>query len=152
MTAAAANVLLNFLLIPAYGIVARLGNGAAYAVQAGLGYAFSRRFYPNRVRVGPDRTGLPRGDRGVRRARMLPSVHLAGDLRSTLAPVPDLLLRGGPSSWSSSALAVTRFFHADELRRLRAIRRAAPPWRRRTGPGQHRDGREIVATDIGVPE
>src|SRR5207302_7578221 len=47
MTAAAANIVLNFLLIPSHGIVgAAWANGAAYAVQAGLGYAFSQRFYP----------------------------------------------------------------------------------------------------------
>src|SRR5262249_6455258 len=46
IAAAATNVGLNLLWIPRYGIVgAAWANGAAYAVQAALGFTFSQRFY-----------------------------------------------------------------------------------------------------------
>ena len=64
----ATNGALNFLLIPGHGIVgAAWANGAAYAVQAVLGYIFSQRFYPIAYewsRIA--RVGLRR-DRRVRR-------------------------------------------------------------------------------------
>ncbi len=44
---AALNIGLNFALIPRFGIIgAAWANGAAYAVQAGLAFRFSQRFYP----------------------------------------------------------------------------------------------------------
>ena len=44
---AVANVGLNFLLIPSYGMLgAAWANGASYAVQSGIAYHFSQRFYP----------------------------------------------------------------------------------------------------------
>src|SRR5262249_16974277 len=47
IAAAVTNIVLNFLLIPRYGIVgAAWANGAAYGVQAALGCSFSQRFYP----------------------------------------------------------------------------------------------------------
>ena len=62
------NMALNFLLIPRYGIVgAAWANGAAYAVQAGLGYAFSQRFYPIAYEWGRIARVCLAGDRRLRR-------------------------------------------------------------------------------------
>jgi O-antigen/teichoic acid export membrane protein len=155
IAAAATNVLLNFLLIPPYGIVgAAWANGAAYGVQAGLGYAFSQRFYPIAYEWGRIVRVCLAGIAAYAAARMLPSVHLAVDARSTLAPVPDLLLRGGTVIVVFvGLLAVTRFFHADELRRLRAMRRrSGPVAATNRAPDSTEMAGEIVATDIGVPE
>lgn len=155
ITAAATNITLNFLLIPAYGIVgAAWANGAAYAVQAGLGYAFSQRFYPIAYEWGRIVRVCLAGIAAYVAARLLPAVHLAVDPRSTLAPVPDLLLRGGTVIVVFvGLLAVTRFFHADELRRLRAMRRgSAPVAATNRAPDSTEMAGEIVATDLGVPE
>jgi O-antigen/teichoic acid export membrane protein len=155
MTAAATNVALNFLLIPAYGIVgAAWANGAAYAVQAGLGYAFSQRFYPIAYEWGRIARVCLAGIAAYVAASMLPSVRFAVDARSTLAPLPDLLLRGSTVIVVFvGLLAMTRFFHADELRRLGAMRRrSAPVAATNRAPDSTEMAGEIVATDIGVPE
>ena len=53
IAAAIANVALNFALIPRYGMMgAACANAAAYAVQAGLAFAFSQRVYPVRYEYG----------------------------------------------------------------------------------------------------
>ncbi len=155
MTAAAANVLLNVLLIPGYGMVgAAWANGAAYAVQAGLGYAFSQRFYPIAYEWGRIVRACLAGIAAYAAARLLPSVHLAVDARSTLAPVPDLFLRGMTViAVFIGLLAMTGFFHAEELRQLRAMRRrSAPVAATNRAPDSTEMAGEIVATDIGVPE
>jgi O-antigen/teichoic acid export membrane protein len=155
ITAAATNVVLNFLLIPAYGIVgAAWANGAAYAVQAGLGYALSQRFYPIAYEWGRIIRACLAAIAAYGVARMLPSVHVAVNARSTLAPVPDLLLRGITVIFVFvGLLAITGFFHAEELRRLRAMRRrSAPVIATNRAPDSTEMAGEIVATDIGVPE
>jgi hypothetical protein len=85
---------------------------------------------------------------------MMPAVHLPVDPRSTLAPMPDLLLRGlAVIAVFVGLLAVTRFFQPDELRRLRAIRRGSGPVAATNrAPDSSEMAGEIVATDIGVPE
>jgi O-antigen/teichoic acid export membrane protein len=155
ITAAAVNIILNLVLIPGYGMVgAAWANGAAYAVQAGLGYAFSQRFYPIAYEWGRLARVCLAGIAAYGAARMLPSVHLAVNPRSTLAPVPDLLLRGTTVIVVFvGLLAVTGFFHPEELRRLRAIRRrSAPVTATNRAPDSTEMAGEIVATDIGVPE
>jgi O-antigen/teichoic acid export membrane protein len=155
ITAAATNVALNFLLIPAYGIVgAAWANGAAYAVQAGLGYTFSQRFYPIAYEWGRIVRACLAGIAAYAAASMLPSIRVVADARSTLAPVPDLLARGGTVIVVFvGLLAMTRFFHADELRRLGAMRRrSAPVAATNRAPDSTEMAGEIVATDIGVPE
>ena len=155
ITAAATNVALNFLLIPAYGIVgAAWANGAAYAVQAGLGYAFSQRFYPIAYEWGRIIRVCLAGLAAYVAAIMLPSIRIVADTRSTLAPLPDLLARGGTVIVVFvGLLAMTRFFHADELRRLGAMRRrSAPVAATNRAPDSTEMAGEIVATDIGVPE
>ena len=97
ISAAAINILLNFLLIPRFGIVgAAWANGAGYAVQAGA-----------RLRVraallsrSPYEWGrLLRVCAAARRGRVAAHaaaahVTLAVSARSMLAPLPDLLARG----------------------------------------------------------
>jgi O-antigen/teichoic acid export membrane protein len=155
ISAAAANVGLNFVLIPQYGIVgAAWANGAAYAVQAGLGYVLSQRFYPIAYEWGRIARVCLAGIAACAAARLMPAVHVAVDPRSTLAPVPDLLLRGGVVILVFvGLLVVIGFFQPEELRRLRAIRRrSAPVAATNPAPDSTEMAGEIVATDIGVPE
>jgi O-antigen/teichoic acid export membrane protein len=155
ITAAAVNVGLNLLMIPRYGVYgAAWANGIAYAVQAVLGFHLSQRYYPiayewgRLVRVCVA-AGLAYGI-----AVMLPRVQIAVDPRSSLAPIPDLVLRGSAVVVVfGGLLLVSGFFHAEELERLRALRR-------RTGPTPAAQkaidstemAGEIVATDIERPE
>ena len=155
MTAAATNIALNFLLIPGHGIVgAAWANGAAYAVQAVLGYAFSQRFYPVAYEWGRIASVCLAATASYVAARILPSFHVAVNPRSSLAPVPDLLLRGiTVIVVFGGLLLVTGFFHGEELRALRSLRRrggAAPATTR--PPDSTEMAGEIVATDIGEPE
>jgi uncharacterized BrkB/YihY/UPF0761 family membrane protein len=155
MTAAATNIGLNFLLIPRYGIVgAAWANGAAYAVQAALGYMFSQRFYPVPYEWGRIASVCAAATAAYVAARLLPSFHLAVNARSSLAPVPDLLMRGlTVIVVFGGLLAVTGFFHAEELRGLRSLRRRSGPAPATTHPPDSTEmAGEIVATDIGEPE
>jgi O-antigen/teichoic acid export membrane protein len=155
ISAAGLNVALNFMLIPRYGIYgAAWANGAAYAVLAALGYAFSQRFYPVQYEWGRIARVVAAGVLAYVAAIALPRIPIAVDPRSTLAPVPDLLARGlTVIGVFAGLLAATGFFHAEELRRLRALRRrpapAAPPPR---APDSTEMAGEIVATDIEPPE
>jgi O-antigen/teichoic acid export membrane protein len=154
ITAAAVNIALNFVLVPHFGIVgAAWANGAGYGVQAALGYAFAQRFYP----IGYEWARLIRicgaAFAAALIARMLPSLSLSVSARSILAPLPDLVVRGlVVVAVFVGLLAVTGFFHADELTRLRGLRR------RRTGPptlsapDSTEMAGEIVATDMEVPD
>jgi O-antigen/teichoic acid export membrane protein len=155
ITAAAVNILLNFLLIPRFGIVgAAWANGAGYAVQAGLGYTFSQRFYPIPYEWGRLVRVCGAAVAAAALAHLIPSVSPAVSERSILAPIPDLVIRGVTVIVVfGGLLALTGFFHKDELRRLGALRQ-----RRRGAPGtlsapdSTEKAGEIVATDIGLPE
>jgi O-antigen/teichoic acid export membrane protein len=155
MTAAAANVGLNYVLIPRYGLTgAAWANGAAYAVQAALGYRFSQRFYPISYEHGRIARVCAAAVIAAVSARLLPSIRLVADPRSSLAPVPDLLARGlTVIVVLVGLLAVSGFFHPGELRQLARLRRrgAAAPSRVRAADSTEMAG-EIVATDIEVPE
>ena len=155
ISAAAVNILLNFLLIPRFGIVgAAWANGAGYAVQAGLGYAFAQRFYPIAYEWGRLARVCAAAIAAAVGAHLLPPLTLAVSERSILAPLPDLLARGATVvAIFGGLLAVSGFFHADELRRLAALRRrrrGGPP--RMTSPDSTEMAGEVVAADIGVPE
>jgi O-antigen/teichoic acid export membrane protein len=154
MTAAATNIGLNFLLIPRYGLAgAAWANGAAYAVQAALGYYFSQRFYAIAYERGRIARVCAAALIAYAAARALPSIHVVADPRSSLAPVPDLLARGlTVVAVFGGLLAMSGFFHAEELRHLRALRRGRPaPSTMRAADSTEMAG-EIVATDIEVPE
>ena len=155
ISAAGANIALNFLLIPRYGLVgAAWANGAGYAVQALLGFMFSQRVYPIAYEWGRIVRVCLAGIAAYGAAMMLPSIRLAVSDRSWLAPLPDLFARGVTViAVFGVLLALTRFFHADELRRLGALRRRSQP---AATPGRPPDSTEmageIVATDIEPPQ
>jgi len=155
ISAAALNVALNFMLIPRFGMYgAAWGNGVAYAVLAALGYTFSQRFYPVAYEWGRIARVAASGVLAYAAAIAIPRIRIAVDPRSTLAPVPDLLVRGlTVIVVFTGLLAITGFFQSEELRQLRALRRgtpAAPPTLR--APDSTEMAGEIVATDIEAPE
>jgi O-antigen/teichoic acid export membrane protein len=155
MTAAATNVGLNFLLIPQYGLAgAAWANGAAYAVQAALGYHFSQRFYPIDYERGRIARVCAAAIVAAIVARLLPSIHIVADPRSSLAPVPDLLARGlTVIAVFVGLLGATGFFHAGELRQLGRLRRRGRPEAAAMKSADSTEmAGEIVATDIEVPE
>ena len=149
--AAATNVLLNFALIPRYGIVgAAWANGAGYAAQAALGFVFSQRFYRIEYEWGRLARIAIIATLATVGARMLPSVQAAGvDPRATTATLPDVLLRGAAVvAVYGGLLALTGFFSADELRWLRALRGRKPPPPVAPAPDSTEMAGEIVATDV----
>ena len=154
ISAAAINIVLNFALIPRFGIVgAAWANGAGYGVQAAVGYAMSQRFYPIQYEWGRLLRVCGAAVAATVVARMLPAITLPVSARSMLAPVPDLLVRGVTVIVVFvGLLAVTGFFHAAELRRLAALRqrRTGPP--PLASPDSTEMAGEIVATDISVPD
>jgi O-antigen/teichoic acid export membrane protein len=150
--AAATNVGLNFVLIPRYGIVgAAWANGAGYAVQAVLGYHFSQRFYP--IAYDWPRITMLCGASVLAcvSARLLPSLSLTPDVRSTMAHAPDVLIRGLAVIVVFVVLAV-----ASGSIGLREMREVAG-WRRgsRATPAPHlppetvEQAGEIVSADLG---
>jgi O-antigen/teichoic acid export membrane protein len=153
ISAATVNVGLNFLLIPRYGIVgAAWANGAAYAVQAALGFYLSQRWYPIPYEWGRLARVCASAAAAYVAAMLLPHVPLALDPRSSLAPLPDLLLRGTAIVVIFGGLLfVTGFFHAEELALLRALRRRSAAPRAQRAPDSTEMAGEIVATDIEPP-
>jgi O-antigen/teichoic acid export membrane protein len=111
---AAVNVGLNFLLIPSYGMLgAAWANGASYAVQSGIAYHFSQRFYP-----------IP-----YERARIMWAVaaailaYGAASFLPGMPPLAGLLARGTTVVVvMGGVLGVAGFFNADELRWLNRLR------------------------------
>lgn len=154
MTAAGVNVALNFLWIPRHGIVgAAWANGAAYALQAVLGYFLSQRFYRIEYEWGRLFRVCASGLVAAVAGRILPSFPSWGT-HEFLSQLPDLLIRGGiVVAVFGGLLAITGFFHADELRRLGALRRrGGPPRPSGRSPDSTEMAGEIVATDIKAPE
>lgn len=154
ISAALVNILLNFALVPRFGIVgAAWANGAGYGVQAVIGYVFSQRFYPIAYEWGRLLRVCAAAVVATAVARMLPSITLPVSARSILAPLPDLLLRGATVVVVFvGLLAVTKFFHAAELRRLVALGQRRPGRPTLEAPDSTEMAGEIVATDIRVPE
>lgn len=154
VSAAAVNILLNFLLIPRFGIVgAAWANGAGYAVQAVLGYSFSQRFYPIAYEWGRLLRVCGAAIAAAALAHSMPSLSPPVSARSILAPLPDLLVRGSVVVVAFAALlAVSGFFRKDELARLGALRRRRPAAAVIASPGSTEMAGEIVAADIVVPD
>jgi O-antigen/teichoic acid export membrane protein len=118
MTAAAANVGLNYLLIPRYGIIgAAWANGAAYGVQAVLAFRFSQRFYPIPYEWG-------------RLARVAAAALIAYTVASVLPAMPPaagFLTRGtAVVVVFAGLLALSGFFRRDELQVLERFGRRGP--------------------------
>jgi O-antigen/teichoic acid export membrane protein len=141
IAAAAANIGLNYALIPRYGMIgAAWANAAAYGVQAGLAYSFSRRVYPVEYEHG-------------RLARACAASLLAFLAATSIPPLPPLagvLIRGAVVVAVFSALLwMSGFFRRDELRvlsRLRLARSVAHE------PETTELAGEIVATDLPAPD
>ncbi|HSC26188.1 MAG TPA: lipopolysaccharide biosynthesis protein [Vicinamibacterales bacterium] len=139
--AAAVNVLLNFALIPRFGLMgAAWANAVAYAVQAALAFRFSQQVYPVAYESRRIAAVASAGLIGFLAARALPS----------MPPAAGVLVRGlAVVAVYVALLGVTGFFRQDELRALAALRR-----RRRTGPLKTRApevtelGGEIVAAEL----
>ena len=154
ISAATVNILLNFLLIPRFGIVgAAWANGAGYAVQAGLGYAFAQRFYPIPYEWGRLIRVCGAAIVAATLAHLMPAITPLVSARSILAPVPDLLARGSIVVLAfAGLLALSGFFRKDELARLGALRRRRTAAPLMASPDSTEMAGEIVAADIGVPD
>jgi len=134
------NIGLNFALIPGFGIIgAAWANGAAYAVQAGLAYVFSQRFYPIQYEYG-------------RLSRAVAAALIAYSVATGLPTMPaavGLVVRGVTVlTVMSMLLWITRFFNADEIRALNRLRarRDEPP---RTPPAEATElAGEIVSVEV----
>jgi O-antigen/teichoic acid export membrane protein len=141
IAAAAANIGLNYLLIPGYGMMgAAWANAAGYAVQAGLAFTFAQRVYPVRYEYG-------------RLVRVLGASVLAF---AAAAAVPDLPALAGVVVRGlivvgifTAVLWISGFFKREELRLLRRLR----PDRGPRAPLETTElAGEIVAADLPVPE
>jgi len=134
------NIGLNFALIPGFGIIgAAWANGAAYAVQAGLAFVFSQRFYPVRYEYG-------------RLSRVVASAVIAYVVAKQLPAMPPaagLVARGAVVVAMMSALLwLTRFFNADEMRALNRLRLRRDE-RQRTPPAEATElAGEIVSVEV----
>lgn len=139
---AAANIGLNVLLIPRYGIMgAAYANGVAYAAQAAIAYHFSQRFYPVRYETG-------------RLARVVGAAivaYAAGRVLPAMDPALGVLARGTTVVVVMTAgLWIGGFFRPEELRVLEKFRRSRGTTRRPLTPaGETTElAGEIVATDL----
>jgi O-antigen/teichoic acid export membrane protein len=155
MTAAAVNLGLNLLMIPRFGLLAAAwANGAAYAVQAGLGYVLSQRVYPIAYEWGRIARVCVAGLVASTTAQLLPSIVLSVDPRSLMAHAPNVVSRGIVVILVYGVvLGMSGFFRPDEIRRLKTVRRRGwpDPSRMKPADSTERAG-EIVATDIETPE
>ncbi len=136
---AAFNIGLCFALIPRFGIIgAAWANAAAYALQAGVAYGLSQHFYPVRYELG----------RVARAVLAALAAYVAAWALPALPSWAGLPVRGATVIFvMGSLLAMTRFFNADEIRTLNALRlrrgaktAAAPQTTELAG--------EIVAVDL----
>jgi len=137
---AALNIGLNFALIPGFGIIgAAWANGAAYAVQAGLAYWFSQRFYPVPHEYG----------RLLRTVGAALIAYIAARQLPAMPPLAGIVARGTTVvAVMTTLLWITRFFNADEIRVLNTLwaRRDA---RERTPPAEATElAGEIVSVEV----
>jgi O-antigen/teichoic acid export membrane protein len=141
LAGAATNIGLNLALIPTYGMLgAAWANAAAYALQSGIAYRYSQRFYPVRYE-------------GTRIARATGAAVLGYAAAVALPAMPamaGLLARGCTVILVMTALlAITGFFHADELRWLNSLRRKRAPQDSALAPSDTTEmAGEIVSVDI----
>jgi O-antigen/teichoic acid export membrane protein len=137
---AAFNLALNFALVPRYGIRgAAWANAAAYAFQTGIACALSQRFYPVSYEAG----------RLTRVAAAALAAYAAAVSLPELRPVPGVLARGCTVvAVMSALLAATRFFRADEIRAIAALRRRRTPRPVTPPPEAVELAGEIVSADV----
>ena len=121
ITTSAANVALNLLLIPRFGILgAAWANAAAYALQAALAFYFSQRFYPIVYESGRLARIGAAGVIAVAAGRALPD----------MTPWAAAVGRGGAAvTLYVATLWLTGFFRPEEVATLRRLqrKRGTPP-------------------------
>ena len=143
--AAAVNIGLNFALVPKVGIMgAAYANGAAYATQAAIAYAFSQHFYP--IKYERERI-----------LRVVISAAIAYALARAIpemTPVAGVLVRGTTVVIVMAAgLWLGGFLKPEELQVVERL------WRSRATPPVHTSppadttelAGEIVAVDVAEP-
>ena len=138
LVAAAANVGLNYALIPRYGMIgAAWANAAAYAVQAALAFTFSQRVYPIRYEYG-------------RLVRAVAASSLAFAVAASLPALPasaGLFVRGTTViAVFTGLLWMFGFFKREELLVLARLRTVRP---RAGAPGDATElAGEIIAANL----
>jgi O-antigen/teichoic acid export membrane protein len=139
-TGAVMNVGLNLLLVPRYGMHgAAWANAASYAVQCGIAYYFSQRFYP----IPHD---WPRIGRAVFSAA---AAYAAAVSLPDTTPLAGVLLRGATVVFIAAALLwLTGFFNLEDLQRLSQLRRATDERPVTTPADTHEMAGEIVSVDV----
>ena len=144
ITAAAANIGLNYALVPRYGMMgAAWANAAGYAVQAGLAFVFSQRLYPVRYEYG-------RLARAVAAAGI---AYLAASAVPAVPPIAGVIVRGAVVVGVFAALlGATGFFAREELRVLERLRRGRASGGPVAAPATTELAGEIVAADLPEPE
>jgi O-antigen/teichoic acid export membrane protein len=139
---AAANIGLNVLLIPRYGIMgAAYANGIAYAAQAALAYRFSQRFYPVRYETG----------RLARVVLAAIAAYAAGRGLPAMDPALGVLVRGTTVvTVMAGGLWLGGFFRPEELRVLAKVGWSRAPRGNSVTPTAETTefAGEIVATDL----
>ena len=137
---AGANVGLNFLLIPQFGMLgAAWANGASYAIQAAIAYHFSQRFYP-----------VPHEKARIARAVGAAALgYVLAGFVPDLEPIASLLARGTTVvAVMGTVLWITGFFNADELRWLSTLREVGGRRPVTRAPDATEMGGEIVSVDV----
>ena len=142
VSAAAVNILLNFLWIPRFGMLgAAWANAAAYAVQAAIAFRLSQRFYPVRYEHGRMARTVVAGLVAYGAGVAIPQVH----------PVAGIVLRSAiVLAVFAALLRATGFFKAEEMAVLARLRRRPADRVLPTPPDVTELAGEIVAS--GLPE
>jgi O-antigen/teichoic acid export membrane protein len=144
IVAAAANVGLNYALVPRYGMMgAAWANAAGYALQAGLAFTFSQQVYPVPYEYG----------RLARVAGASIAAFLAGAALPAMPPLFGLVVRGAVVvSVFTGLLSVSGFFSRAELSvlsRLNPRARSEEEVASVAAPGETTElAGEIVAADF----
>jgi len=137
---AGVNIGLNFLLIPRVGIIgAAWANAAAYALQAAVAFGFSQRFYPVAYEYRRVSRAIAAALVAYIVARALPIMPAAAGVLTRGATVIAVM---------AGLLWVTRFFNAEELRALNALRLRRASRRGPPPPETTELAGEIVAVDV----
>jgi len=140
--AAAANIGLNVVLIPRYGIMgAAYANGLAYAAQTAIAYYFSQRFYPIRYESGRLTRVVLAALLAYAAGRALPAMDSS---LGVVARGTTVILVMGAGLWLGG------FFRPEELRVLKTIRTSRIPQATPVTPSADTTefAGEIVATDV----
>jgi O-antigen/teichoic acid export membrane protein len=144
LAAAAANIGLNFALVPTFGILgAAWANAAAYALQAVLAFRFSQRFYP----IDYERRRI-----ALLAAAALVSCVAARSLPA-MQPVAGVLVRGATVVLLyAGGLAVAGFLHPEELRVIARLAKRRGSSVESPPPEVTERGGEIVAAQLPPEE